>query len=394
METFVQSVFNAIDGVQGKTLVVGGDGRFFNAEAIQTILRIAAANGAARAIVGQNGLLSTPAASNLIRKRKANGGLILSASHNPGGIDEDFGLKYNISNGGPAPESVTAAIFEETSKIAEYHTLETDDLDLERLGEQSLGSMTVELVDPVKDYAELMRQLFDFGKIRDLIAGGFTLRFDAMHAVTGPYAKAILEDELGAPAGSVINAVPSVDFGKGHPDPNPIWAKPLVDLVMSEHGPDFAAASDGDGDRNMILAKVSTSRRPTVWPFWQPTHNVRRVMPPDLQELHDPCRRVRPVTGLRKNLASVAMKRPRDGNSSAICSMADGSHYAVKKAQAPVRTMFGKRMVFGLFCFGSTYWRNVPFPSVIFLKIIGQLMAGTTIRVTTTRLSVQTPHRR
>lgn len=255
VETFVQSVFNAIDGVQGKTLVVGGDGRFFNAEAIQTILRIAAANGVARAIVGQNGLLSTPAASNLIRKRKANGGLILSASHNPGGIDEDFGLKYNISNGGPAPESVTAAIFEETLKIAEYHTLETDDLDLERLGEQSLGSMTVELVDPVKDYAELMRQLFDFGKIRDLIAGGFTLRFDAMHAVTGPYAKAILEDELGAPAGSVINAVPSVDFGKGHPDPNPIWAKPLVDLVMSEHGPDFAAASDGDGDRNMILGK-------------------------------------------------------------------------------------------------------------------------------------------
>ncbi len=255
VEAFVQSIFNAVGGAAGKTFVVGGDGRYFNAEAIQTILRIAAANGAARAIVGQNGLLSTPAASNLIRKRKAFGGLVLSASHNPGGIDADFGLKYNISNGGPAPEGVTAAIFEETTKLSEYHTLETGDLDLSKLGETTLEGMTVEIVDPVTDYAALMRELFDFDRIRALIASGFSLRFDAMHAVTGPYAKAILEDELGAPAGSVMNAVPSVDFGKGHPDPNPIWAKPLVDLVMSDNGPDFAAASDGDGDRNMILGK-------------------------------------------------------------------------------------------------------------------------------------------
>ncbi len=255
LEAFVQSIFNAIDGVAGKTLVVGGDGRYFNAEAIQTILRMAAAQAAARCIVGQGGLLSTPAASNLIRKRGANGGLVLSASHNPGGIDEDFGLKYNISNGGPAPEGVTEAIFEQTKTISEYVTLETPDLDLSAIGEATLAEMVVEIVDPVTDYAALMQELFDFDAIRAMISGGFTLKFDAMHAVTGPYAKAILEGMLGAPEGTVLNGIPSVDFGKGHPDPNPIWAKPLVDLVMSADGPDFAAASDGDGDRNMILGK-------------------------------------------------------------------------------------------------------------------------------------------
>ncbi|MGR3369858.1 MAG: alpha-D-glucose phosphate-specific phosphoglucomutase [Sagittula sp.] len=255
VEAFVQSIFNAIGGCAGKTFVVGGDGRYFNAEAIQTILRMAAAGGASRAIVGQHGLLSTPAASNLIRVRGADGGLILSASHNPGGIDEDFGLKYNISNGGPAPEGVTAAIFDQTLTLTEYYTLDTADLDLSAIGETTLGGMTVEIVDPVTDYAALMQTLFDFDAIRALIADGFTLRFDAMHAVTGPYAKAIIEGMLGAPEGTVLNGVPSVDFGKGHPDPNPIWAKPLVDMVMSEDGPDFAAASDGDGDRNMILGK-------------------------------------------------------------------------------------------------------------------------------------------
>lgn len=255
VETFVQSTFNAVGGVTGKSLVVGGDGRYFNAEAIQTILRMAAANGVARAIVGQGGLLSTPAASNLIRQRGADGGLILSASHNPGGIDADFGLKYNVSNGGPAPESVTNAIFSETQKISEYHALDEADIDLGQIGETALGAMTVEIVDPVTDYAALMQQLFDFDAIRALIAGGFTLRFDAMHAVTGPYATAILEGMLGAPDGTVMNGTPSVDFGKGHPDPNPIWAKPLVDMVMAADGPDFAAASDGDGDRNMVLGR-------------------------------------------------------------------------------------------------------------------------------------------
>ncbi|WP_283638035.1 alpha-D-glucose phosphate-specific phosphoglucomutase [Marinovum algicola] len=255
LECFVQSIFNAIGGAKGKTFVIGGDGRYFNAEAIQTILRMAAANGAHRAIVGQNGLLSTPAASNLIRQRETDGGLILSASHNPGGIDEDFGLKFNTANGGPAPEKVTAAMYEETKRISEYHTLDAQDIDLGSIGETRLGEMTVEIVDPVEDYTALMKTLFDFDAIRAHIAGGFSLKFDAMHAVTGPYAKAILEGALGAPAGTVLNGEPKVDFGKGHPDPNPIWAKPLVDMVMAEDGPDFAAASDGDGDRNMILGK-------------------------------------------------------------------------------------------------------------------------------------------
>jgi phosphoglucomutase len=216
---------------------------------------MASANGAALAIVGQSGLLSTPAASNLIRQRGADGGLILSASHNPGGIDEDFGLKYNISNGGPAPEAITDAIFEQTKTLSGYKTLDTADIDLGQIGTVSLGEMAVEIVDPVDDYAALMEDLFDFAALRALFASGFTMKFDAMHAVTGPYAKTILEDTLGAPSGTVLNGVPSVDFGKGHPDPNPIWAKPLVDMVMSDDGPDFAAASDGDGDRNMILGK-------------------------------------------------------------------------------------------------------------------------------------------
>lgn len=255
LESFVQSIFNAIGGAHGKTFVVGGDGRFFNAEAIQTILRMAAANGAKHAIVGQNGLLSTPAASNLIRKRGADGGFILSASHNPGGIDADFGLKFNGANGGPASESLTEKFYAQSQNITEFHTFETNDIDLSQIGASELEGMTVEIVDPVTDYATLMREIFDFDRIRALLSSGFTLRFDAMHAVTGPYATAILENELGAPKGSVMNAVPSVDFGKGHPDPNPIWAKPLVDLVMSPDGPDIAAASDGDGDRNMILGK-------------------------------------------------------------------------------------------------------------------------------------------
>ncbi|WP_170383418.1 alpha-D-glucose phosphate-specific phosphoglucomutase [Ruegeria atlantica] len=255
LESFVQSIFNAIGSAKGKAFVIGGDGRYFNAEAIQEILRMAAANGADRAIIGQNGLLSTPAASNLIRKRGADGGFILSASHNPGGIDADFGLKFNGANGGPASESLTEKFYTHSQNLSEYTTLDADDIDLSRVGVSELEGMVVEVVDPVADYAALMREIFDFNRIRALLADGFTLSFDAMHAVTGPYATAILEDELGAPKGSVLNAVPSVDFGKGHPDPNPIWAKPLVDLVMSPDGPDFAAASDGDGDRNMILGK-------------------------------------------------------------------------------------------------------------------------------------------
>ncbi|MEM9761236.1 MAG: alpha-D-glucose phosphate-specific phosphoglucomutase [Pseudomonadota bacterium] len=255
LENFVQSIFDAVGPVSGKTMVLGGDGRFFNAEAIQTIMKMAAANGMARIIVGQHGLLSTPAASAVIRERGTDGGLILSASHNPGGEDGDFGLKYNIPAGGPAPEAVTGAIHRRTTEIDAYRTLEAADVDLSVLGEVELGAMTVEVIDPVALYAALMERLFDFDAIRALFAGGFRMRFDAMHAVTGPYAHEILEKRLGAPAGTVMNGVPSPDFGGGHPDPNPIWAKALMDVMYAEDAPDFGAASDGDGDRNMIVGK-------------------------------------------------------------------------------------------------------------------------------------------
>ncbi|MFW2543617.1 alpha-D-glucose phosphate-specific phosphoglucomutase [Primorskyibacter sp. 2E107] len=255
LENFIQSIWTGIGGVADKTLVLGGDGRHFNAEAAQVVLRMAAASGAARVIVGQNALLSTPAASNLIRKRGANGGIILSASHNPGGPDGDFGVKYNTANGGPAPETVTEKIFAATKVITEYAIYETQDADLSTLGEQTMGDMVIEVVDPVADYAALMAEIFDFDALKALFASGFRMRFDAMHAITGPYAHAILEDTLGAEKGTVINGIPSTDFGKGHPDPNPIWAKPLMDEMMGASAPDFGAASDGDGDRNMIVGK-------------------------------------------------------------------------------------------------------------------------------------------
>ncbi len=255
LENFVQAIWNAIGGVAGKTLVLGGDGRYFNDRAAQVILRMAAASGAAKVIVGRDAVLSTPAASHLIRTRQTDGGIILSASHNPGGRDEDFGVKFNAANGGPAPEDLTDRIFAETERVAFYDILSSHDVDLSVEGEVALGDMRVEVVDPVADYASLMEALFDFDAIRALFNSGFTMRFDAMHAVTGPYATEILENRLGAAKGTVLNGTPSPDFGGGHPDPNPIWAKPLVDLVMSSDAPDFAAASDGDGDRNMILGR-------------------------------------------------------------------------------------------------------------------------------------------
>jgi phosphoglucomutase len=255
LENFIQATFDAIGGAVAKSFVVGGDGRYFNKDAIQIILKMAAANGAAHVTVGQGGILSTPAASHLIRLGKADGGFILSASHNPGGIDEDFGVKYNGQNGGPAPEGLTAKIFDATLNIKELKIEQSADSDLEVLSQQSLGSMQVNVVDPVHSYQELMETLFDFNAIRAMFVGGFSMRFDAMHAVTGPYAHAILEDALGAAKGTVVNGVPLEDFGKGHPDPNPIWAKDLMDLMMSDDAPDIGAASDGDGDRNMIVGK-------------------------------------------------------------------------------------------------------------------------------------------
>jgi phosphoglucomutase len=256
LENFAQSVFDVLPGLSGSTLVLGGDGRFYNDCAIQTILRMAAANGVAKVIVGRGGLLSTPAASELIRSRGAYGGLILSASHNPGGPDGDFGIKYNIGNGGPAPEKLTEAIHRRTLTIDRYLTLDAADADLQRDGESTLGAMRVEVVDPVASYARLMQQLFDFERIRVLLARpGFRICFDAMHAITGPYAHAILEGQLGAPAGSVINGRPLPDFGGGHPDPNPTYADVLIARMFSADAPDFGAASDGDGDRNMIVGR-------------------------------------------------------------------------------------------------------------------------------------------
>ena len=256
LENFVQSIFDSLEGFAGQTLVVGGDGRYYNRHAIQVILKMAAANGFGKVLVGRGGILSTPAASCIIRKYNAFGGIILSASHNPAGPDDDFGIKYNTGNGGPAPEKITDAIYNITKSITEYKILEADDLDLDRLGAAPLGAMTVEVIDSVADYAELMGELFDFDRIKTLLAStDFRLCFDGMHAVTGPYAEDILVNRLGAPASALQNCVPLEDFGGGHPDPNLVYAHDLVDVLFAEDAPDFGAASDGDGDRNMILGR-------------------------------------------------------------------------------------------------------------------------------------------
>ncbi len=257
LENFVQCIFDSLEGQQGATLVLGGDGRFFNDVAIQVILRMAAAAGFGRVLVGREGILSTPAASAVIRKRRAFGGIILSASHNPGGPDDDFGIKYNLGNGGPANETFTDAVYKRTQEISEYRTVETPDIDLAILGDSKIGEMVVCVIDPVADYAELLESLFDFERISGLLARPeFRMRFDAMHAVTGPYARAILEERLGAPVGTVVNGTPLPDFGGGHPDPNPVYAADLVAALSDPAlGLSFGAASDGDGDRNMIVGR-------------------------------------------------------------------------------------------------------------------------------------------
>ena len=258
LANFVQAVFNAVrpaQGFAGLTLVVGGDGRYYNLEAMQLVIKMAAANGFARVMAGQNGILSTPAASCVIRKHAAFGGLILSASHNAGGVDGDFGIKFNAANGGPATERVTDAIYACSLSIREYLIADMPDIDLGRIATRSIDGMVVEVFDPVADYLGLMRELFDFDALRTLFKSGFRLAFDAMHAVTGPYARAILERELGAPAGTVRNGIPLPDFGGHHPDPNLVHAKDLVDLMMSPGAPELGAASDGDGDRNLIIGR-------------------------------------------------------------------------------------------------------------------------------------------
>ena len=256
LENFVQAVFNTIAPCTGKKLVLGGDGRFYNREAIQVIIRMAVANGFTDILVGQGGILSTPAASCVIRKNQACGGIILSASHNPGGPDEDFGIKFNGENGGPAPEKLTDAIFQQTLSMEQYLSIDANDIELDQLGTVQIAQCKIDIIDPVNDYANLMESMFDFTAMKRLLAqGDFRLCFDAMHAVNGPYAKEILEKRLGAPAGSVINGVPLTDFGGGHPDPNLVHAHELVALLYGDDAFDFGAASDGDGDRNMVLGK-------------------------------------------------------------------------------------------------------------------------------------------
>ncbi|MHB1099140.1 MAG: alpha-D-glucose phosphate-specific phosphoglucomutase, partial [Burkholderiales bacterium] len=293
LENFVQSIFDSIDAPSGSTLVLGGDGRYYNRDAIRIIIGMAAANGFSRVIVGMSGILSTPAASLLIRKRGAFGGIILSASHNPGGPDGDFGIKYNSGNGGPAPEKLTEAIFAKSRSIAQYRTLDGAAIDLDKIGETGFGNMVVEVIDPVSDYAELMESLFDFELMRNLLQGDFSICFDAMHAVTGPYAREILENRLGAKPGSVVNATPLADFGGGHPDPNLTYAKDLVKVMYGENAPDFGAASDGDGDRNMILGRHF---------FVTPSDSLAVI-----------AANARLVPGYREGLAGVARSMPTSG---------------------------------------------------------------------------------
>ena len=255
LESFIQSIFDALEGYEGQTLVLGGDGRYYNRQAIQTILKMAAANGVGRILVGCDGILSTPAASCVIRKYEAFGGIILSASHNPGGPEGDFGVKYNTENGGPAPEKVTEAIYECSKQSERYKILEAADVNIDRTGSFKLGTMSVEVIDPVEPYAQLMESLFDFEQIKKLLTSGYRMCMDSLHAVTGPYAHALFEQRLGAPPGTVQNGKPLEDFGGGHPDPNLVYAHELVEVMFGENAPDFGAASDGDGDRNMILGR-------------------------------------------------------------------------------------------------------------------------------------------
>ncbi len=255
VENFMQSIFNTIGSLNGKTFLLGGDGRFYNDIAIQKIIKMAAANGVSKLIIGQNGYVSTPAGSRIILKNKLNGGFVLSASHNPGGINGDFGIKYANETGGQIPSAVSDRIYQETQKISEYKIFEADDIKLDKIGRQKLGDMEIEIIDPLNDYVEMMENIFDFSALKKLFKSGFTMKFDAMNAVTGPYAVRIFEDILGAAKGSVINAKPLPDFGGLHPDPNLLYAKELLAIMNADNAPDFGAANDGDGDRNMILGK-------------------------------------------------------------------------------------------------------------------------------------------
>ncbi|KAF9530477.1 phosphoglucomutase [Crepidotus variabilis] len=274
-ENFVQSIFDSIDA-KGQTLVIGGDGRYFSPEAVQIILKIGSANGVSKFIVGKDGILSTPAASNVIRKYKAYGGILLTASHNPGGPDNDFGIKYNVSNGGPAPENVTDKIFAKTKTISTYKVIEAPAVDLSKIGETTYGPSKVSIIDSVTDYVILLEGIFDFPLIKQFLlehSQDFKVLFDGLHGVTGPYARAIFIEKFGLSESSIQNCVALPDFGGGHPDPNLTYAHTLVDAV-EKNNVAFGAASDGDGDRNMIYGKnafVTPSDSVAIIAHWADT---------------------------------------------------------------------------------------------------------------------------
>ena len=352
LENFVQAIFEVAALKPDETLIVGGDGRFFNRSAIQIILRIAAANGVTRVIVGRDGLLSTPAASHLIRTRGA-GGIILSASHNPGGPNGDFGIKYNTANGGPAPESFTNAVAARAANLASYRIADIGDVSLGTIGVYPLGALTVEIVDPVTEYARLMETLFDFNAIRTMLAGGFRVRFDAMHAITGPYAHEILERLLGAPNGTVIHGTPLPDFGGGHPDPNLTYAHHLVEEMFGPHAPDFGAASDGDGDRNMVLGNNF---------FVTPSDSLavlaaNATLVPGLCARHCLawpvlCQPAQPWIASRTHSAFRASKHQPAGSFLAICLTPGASRCAARKVLAPVPITCARRTDCGPCCSG------------------------------------------
>lgn len=386
LENFVQGVFDTLGDAAGKTLVLGGDGRFHNRDAIQVILKMAAAHGFARVLLGQRGILSTPAASCVIRKHGAFGGIILSASHNPGGPDGDFGIKYNASNGGPAPEALTEAIYEHTLALAQYRISDAPDIDIDMPGTHAaIEGMKVEVIDPVADYAELMAQLFDFDAIRRLFAGGFSMRFDAMNAVSGPYAHAILEGMLGAPEGSVINGTPLEDFGGLHPDPNPVNAEELIDIMCANAAPDFGAASDGDADRNMIVGRdfvvtpsdslaVLAANATAAPGYADGLAGIARSMPTSraadkvAEELGVPCYET--PTGW-KFFGTLL-----DSGKATLCG---------KKAMAPGRVTSAKRMACGPSCSGLTCWPCAADRCSISSPRTGSATAAITTRVTITR---------
>ena len=377
---------------QGQTLVVGGDGRYYNREVVQKVIRMAAANGFGRVLVGPGRPALDPGRLGVIRGREAFGGIILSASHNPGGPDGDFGIKYNIGNGGPAPEKITDAIFARTKAITEYRTLDAPDLDLDRIGTTEVGGMTVEVLDPVADYQALMATLFDFDAIRAMFAGGFTMRFDAMHAVTGPYAHAILEGELGAPAGTVVNGTPLPDFGGHHPDPNLVHAKELYDLMMSTAAP-------------RLRRRLGRRRRPQPdhrprhlrHAVRQPGHARRQRAPrpglPATASRASParCRPAAPPTGWPRSWASPPSRPPRAGSSSATCSMPAWPRSAARRAPAPAPTMSARRTGSGPCCSGSTSWPRASSRHSTSSASTGPPTAATTTPATTTRRSTPTP---